>query len=113
MPAPRDTRLFQAIATLQQNLSKRFHAPELARAAGLSIRYFHHGFKQEVGMTFVEFYRKLRMARAREILAGTSQSVKAIALDLGYRRVEVFDREFRQYHSCTPTEYRSRCQKNQ
>ncbi|MBI4459489.1 MAG: helix-turn-helix transcriptional regulator, partial [Acidobacteria bacterium] len=67
----------------------------------------------EVGMTFVEFYRNLRMTHARELLAGTNQSIKAIALDLGYRRVEVFDREFRQYHSCTPTAYRSRCQKRQ
>lgn len=108
-----DTRFSQAIATLQQNLSRRFHVPELARSAGLSPRYFYYRFKEEVGLTFVPFYRNLRMARARVLLAETDQSIKVIALDLGYTRVEVFDREFRQYHSFTPTQYRAHGRKSQ
>ena len=108
-----DTRISRAIDMLQEKLAKRFHVAELARTAGLSIRYFRQGFKKEAGLTFVEFYRNLRMGRARELLAKTSQSIKAIAIDLGYTRAEVFDREFKQYHSCTPTEYRTRhCRKS-
>lgn len=103
---PANSRFLQAIAKLQQDLSKRFHVADLARESGLSIRSFHDFFKQEMGATFVEFYHNLRMARAREFLAETEQSIKVIALDLGYMRLEVFDHEFKQAHGCTPTEYR-------
>jgi AraC-like DNA-binding protein len=79
----------------------------------LSVRSFQQAFKQETGMTFVEFCRNFRMARARELLTRTDQAIKAVAFDLGYTRVEVFDHEFKQVHSCTPTEYRALCRKSQ
>ena len=99
-------RFSATISQLHENLSRRFHISELAQETGISVRHFHQLCRQELGTNFVKYYRDLRMERASELLIGSEQSIKTIALDLGYGRIEVFCREFRKVFLCTPTEYR-------
>ena len=73
---------------------------------GLTPRHVRTLFKKQTGMTFVAFLRDLRMRRAQKLLRATSQSVKEVALQSGYKNIESFCRDFKSITGCTPIRYR-------
>jgi transcriptional regulator GlxA family with amidase domain len=108
-----DARLIRVVARLEDDVSRRIHLPDLAREVGLSERRLEMIFKRELGMTFVAFYRELRMRYARVSLSKLDVPIKVIALQLGYSSIEAMDREFRRVEGCTPSEFRSGFAKSQ
>src|SRR4029077_912944 len=59
-------------------------------------------------MTPIEYCRRVRIARARELLEGGDTSQKQIALSLGYKDVASFARAFRKAVGSAPGAYRKR-----
>ena len=49
----------------------------------------------------------IRFGKARLLLKETSQTVEAIAAEVGYENVEHFNRLFKKTYGCTPMQYRS------
>jgi AraC-like DNA-binding protein len=80
----------------------------LARAAGLERRTLLRRFASATGMTPIQYSRRVRIARARELLQGGETSQKQIAESLGYKDVASFARAFRKAAGMTPGAYRKR-----
>jgi transcriptional regulator GlxA family with amidase domain len=59
-------------------------------------------------MTPIEYCRRVRIARARELLEGGETSQKQIAESLGYKDVASFARAFRNAVGSAPGDYRKR-----
>jgi transcriptional regulator GlxA family with amidase domain len=78
----------------------------LARAAGLERRTLLRRFASATGMTPIQYCRRVRIARARELLEGGETSQKQIAESLGYKDVASFARAFRKAAGLTPGAYR-------
>jgi hypothetical protein len=57
-------------------------------------------------MTPIEYYRNVRIARARELLVGGDVSQKLIAESLGYKDVASFARVFHKAVGSAPGSYR-------
>ena len=73
--------LKRALHYIDQNYTdENLSLNAVAKAANISPNYFSGVFSQEMGQTFVEYLTEKRMARAKELLAGTQdrQSRKAI-----------------------------------
>jgi AraC family transcriptional regulator len=100
-----DLRAIQATKTVQPFTKLSFHA--LARQLGLSERRVRTLFKFHTGMTFVSFWRDLRMRRAQKMLSKTTKPIKEISFKLGYATDVSFCRDFKSVTGCTPTLYRS------
>ena len=81
---------------------------ELAAAAGLERRTLLRRFAGATGMTPVEYCRRVRIARARELLEGGDTSQKEITESLGYKDVASFARAFRNAAGLAPGAYRKR-----
>jgi transcriptional regulator GlxA family with amidase domain len=81
---------------------------ELAAAAGLERRTLLRRFAGATGMTPVEYCRRVRIARARELLEGGDTSQKEITESLGYKDVASFARAFRKAVGSAPGAYRKR-----
>ena len=79
---------------------------ELAKIAGLSISHFSARFRQASGMGVVEYHKRLRSARARELLITTDATVADIAHTVGYDDPFYFSRQFRAINGTSPTDYR-------
>lgn len=75
---------------------------------GLGLSYDHQArvFREAYGVTPLNYVNALRVERAKVLLRDTDLRVKQVALALGFRDVPYFDRLFRQYAGCTPTDYR-------
>lgn len=82
-------------------------AAELAARFGLSAKKLRRTLATH-GTSPRRFLLDLRMERARELLAGTDQPIKAIATAAGYADVVAFHRAFQSFHEKTPAGYRQR-----
>ncbi len=91
---------------LRNNLASDLSVSELARLAGLSASHFSALFKASAGIGVVEYVRRLRSARARELLATTDAPISQIAESVGYADPFYFSRQFRSINGMSPSEFR-------
>jgi AraC family transcriptional regulator, arabinose operon regulatory protein len=96
----------QAREHLRRNFAKPVSVPELARMAGVSPSHFSALFRAATGGGVVEYVKRLRMARARELLITSSRGIADIAAAVGYTDAFYFSRQFRTVHGCSPSDYR-------
>ena len=84
---------------------------ELVRDTGWSRRHFAARFADAAGLPPKAFARVLRFSRAKDLLsraAPARPSLAEIALDCGYYDQAHFNRDFRAFAGCTPTELMAR-----
>lgn len=73
----------------------------------LSANYFGDMFKKETGKTPQEYIQEKIIGLAKEMVAGTDETVSRIAYSLGFQYPQHFCRLFKRRVGCTPNEYRS------
>ncbi len=100
--------IVQAKAYISENFWKDISLDDVSRQLDLSSYYFSKLFKEETGSNFTEYVTKLRMDKAKELLADKSLSMKAICSAVGYSDPNYFSRIFKKNEGITPTEYRGR-----
>ncbi len=81
-------------------------AKQLSDSYFLSQSSFSTKFKEQVGMSFLEYIIKLRIDRACELLLTTDLQIGEIQSCTGYQDAKAFYRAFRRCTGMTPTEYR-------
>ena len=82
----------------------------LAERAGLGARTFLRRFVKATGMKPSDYQQRLRIARGRELLECTQQTVDQIAVAAGYGDARGFRRSFKRVIGLSPLEYRRRFQ---
>ena len=71
-----------------------------------SIEYLTKLFKSKYGYSIYEYVLKLRMERAKELLANEENKIIDIAGRLGYADNHYFSKAFRNYYGVSPSQYR-------
>ncbi|HYF50343.1 MAG TPA: AraC family transcriptional regulator [Planctomycetota bacterium] len=99
------------IRRLQIWLSTRLGNPpslsEMAEHAGMSPAHLAVVFKQDTGLTPLEYMTGLRIEEAaRRLRAPGEVSVTDVALELGFSSSQYFSLVFKKVKGCTPTEFR-------
>ncbi|WP_431217940.1 helix-turn-helix transcriptional regulator [Puia sp. P3] len=78
----------------------------LCRQFNLNREKLQSGFKAQLGTTVHAYMVKMRMQRAAKRLVDTDDSIKAIALDSGYKKQRSFNKTFKTIFQLTPAAYR-------
>jgi AraC-like DNA-binding protein len=99
-----DARLEKAKRWIDDNPCERLAPDDLAEMAGLSEKYFRSLFKRRYGVTPFEYQIKARLEYARFLLAESGQSVKQVALSVGYPDPYSFSKQFKQMMGCPPAQ---------
>ena len=82
-------------------------SPENAsRIASMESRYFSTLFRKQVGITFADWLRQLRIAEAMELLKRPDQAMNEIAAKVGFSSLGSFQSAFRKHTRTTPREFR-------
>ncbi|MEM9010651.1 MAG: helix-turn-helix transcriptional regulator [Pseudomonadota bacterium] len=105
-PTATDPAVQRAIDITEAGLATAVVAGDVARQVNMSERSLQRRFRDNVGLSWSEALTQLRMIRAVELLAIGDLSVVQIAGDVGFNSLSAFNRAFRRFAECTPTEFR-------
>src|SRR5699024_6158048 len=72
----------------------------------LSIPYLSKFIKDQLGISFTQYVFQLRVDEVKRQLRETDKLIKEIIIDVGYRDVSNFTREFKKTEGITPGQYR-------
>lgn len=89
------------------NTQEDISLDQMAEYANVSSFYLSKLFKEEKGVTFVNFLNDTRLEKSRDLLRNTDLSIKEITASVGYNDQNYFSRIFRNKYGVTPTEFRS------
>ena len=79
----------------------------VAEEINISANYLSAVFSNKVGLSFVEYITKKRMAKAKILLRNTSKKSGEIANEIGYKDPRYFSFVFKKNQGCTPSQYRN------
>jgi AraC-like DNA-binding protein len=99
-------RIEKTIRYMAQHLNQPLQASELAALANISLSHYFAIFKRTTGCAPIDFFIRLRMKRASQLLETTSMNVKEIAGQLGYEDPFYFSRLFKSVSGVAPSDYR-------
>ena len=85
----------------------RLKEDAIAERFGVSASTLARRFRSETGTTVAGYVAARRAERAARLLTTTSQSVRDIALFVGYDDANYFVKVFRAAYGMTPTAYRA------
>ncbi len=102
----RDPRVARAILLLEEKLSNPPRITRLADQVGLSRRQLERGFREELGMSYGDFSRRLRLDHGLWLALTTERSILDITLECGFNGQSHFATLFRKAYALTPTEAR-------
>ena len=109
-PRPTNSRaayVAGAISFLNRNFSHPVTIAEVAGYVGIDRRYLAEVFRSATGCSPQEYLLKLRLAKARELLADTELSIAAVARSVGYTDALYFSRLFHRKTGTAPSSLRS------
>lgn len=84
----------RAIAAMEDNLDEPLSLSELAKASRISQRQLERLFREQMKTTAKAFYVRLRLERARQLLADSGRPVGEIALATGFASRAHFSRAY-------------------
>ncbi|MEG0494115.1 MAG: helix-turn-helix transcriptional regulator [Clostridia bacterium] len=84
-----------------------FSLEGLANHIGFAKAYVSRVFKEQTGLTLIDFLQRLRLQHGAWLLQMTELPIKEIALKTGYCDAQYFSKAFRLHVGLYPTEYRS------
>ena len=82
-------------------------SPEsLAETLEIGYSKFRKLFKDYTGFSPGQYISEIRIMKAKELLASTDMSVKAIAMEVGFNDQDYFVTAFKKHTGCRPGEFR-------
>jgi AraC-like DNA-binding protein len=92
-----------------------FHQPiglgAMAAQAGVSRSHLCRLFRREVGISPHQFLTRVRVERAKSLLAEREWRVTEVWLESGFADLRTFERAFKRWVGCTPREYRQKARR--
>jgi AraC family transcriptional regulator len=107
--APRfqDTcRLAFIVQYIQNHLHEPLTIEQLSRKAYMSQSHFFRCFKNEFGISPIDFINNERLKKATILLKDIRKTINQVCLECGFNNVSYFNKLFKRHTHLTPTEYR-------
>lgn len=101
-----DERIDEIADYIYRNYSEDITLDRVSRKFYCSLSNISILFKKQMGMTFTEYLRKVRLSAACRLLADTDKSVGEISEAVGYSDVRSFRKHFRDSYRVTPLRFR-------
>lgn len=95
-------------AYLMHNLGKDLRIPTIAEALGMRSSLFRQKCLECLGMTPLEYIKKVKFDTAKKLLIANEISIEEIAECIGYNDRSAFTHAFKSRTGLTPAQYRDR-----
>lgn len=105
-PSSADFMTQKAISFMKKHLAEPIMVEDIASYVGLSIYHFTRTFKNSIGTSPHEYLLNLRLAKAKEHLSNTNDSIDVTAIVCGFSSTSHFIRAFKKATGFTPKQFR-------
>lgn len=96
----------RALALFNRHLHQGITAREVARQVGVTQPHLTRLFTEHLGVSPMQYYRRVRMEAAASLLVHTTKSIKEIAWEMGYSNQFHFSRSFTAVANAAPRTFR-------
>ena len=107
LPLGRSTAVRDALQFTADHLTSPLTFDAVAAAVALTPRTLARRFNTELGQSWGQMLRQMRMMQASELLAHSDDAIVQVALNCGYESISAFNSAFKAYAGMSPTRYRS------
>ncbi|RXZ82686.1 AraC family transcriptional regulator [Paenibacillaceae bacterium] len=97
----------KVIVMLQENYMQDISLEMCADRFGTYPQKLSVGFRQVVGVNFIDYLTRLRLEKSKELLVSTSIKINDIAEQVGYRPT-YYNRIFKKHEGMTPGQFREK-----
>ena len=102
----RRTIYTEAVEIIERDYAQPLELDDVAHQVATSRRQLQRAFTEVGGASFRAHVARIRMARARELLASGELDVRQVAASVGYRQAAQFAKTFRRHHGAPPSSFR-------
>lgn len=96
------SRVRSAIRWIREHHAGAIAVERLAEVASMSVSAFHRHFKAVTGMSPIQFQKRIRLLRARQLLISRTVSASSVAYEVGYESASQFSREYARFFGQPP-----------
>jgi AraC family transcriptional regulator of adaptative response / methylphosphotriester-DNA alkyltransferase methyltransferase len=96
----------EAVELIARDYANDLNLENVARRLATSRRQLQRAFAEAGDTSFRDELARVRMKRARDLLAADALPVQQVAASVGYHQPAQFAKSFRRYHGQPPSSYR-------
>jgi len=100
------TQIKPAVDYIEAHYDQPIALADIAKAAYLSISRLAHLFKEQMGITIIDYLTSVRINHAKQLLLATDKSCTKICFEVGYNNQSYFTRTFKDIVGMTPRKFR-------
>lgn len=94
-----------AVMFINENADKRLTLKDISKSVGYSVSYISAVFKKHLGTSLINYFLKVRITRAKQLIEENKYSFNEIAEMLGFDSVQYFSTQFKKLVKLTPSQY--------
>ncbi len=98
-----------ALEFMEQHYPEEIAIADVAAACYFSQYHFMRFFKKHMGVSCGEYLKNLRLEKAAGEFAGGSREILDVAMNVGFRNLSYFYREFQKKYGMTPKQFIQKC----
>lgn len=108
-PSADEMRIKDALIFIEKNYGEEIMLEDIADSIHVSKSECCRCFKRAMGMTPFDYLMRIRILKAADLITKTQKEklpISEIAFDVGFNNTSYFNKRFKDYFGCTPSEYR-------
>ncbi len=98
------SQVARALKVIQNDYSAKVDVEQLATSARMSASAFHRAFKEITSDSPMQYLKKVRLTKARDLIVQENMKAYIAADKVGYESTSQFSREFKRYFGQSPAE---------
>lgn len=103
-----DPRIAAVLTYINENLAEELHIDEIAALCHLSKYHLCRLFRENTGLTIMQYVLEQRLAMARELLLHADLPISQVAMQTGFSSFSYFCHAFQKKEQISPTQFRKR-----
>jgi two-component system response regulator YesN len=108
----RVSQIKPAIEYIKAHFREPITLNSIAKAAHLSVSRLSHIFREQAGVTIIDYLTNIRIEAAKELLISTNKNCTEICFETGYNNQSYFTRTFKEAAKVTPKQFRQMNRRN-
>lgn len=93
------------VSYLNDNVCNKLKLEQIAHEIGYSVSHICNVFKSTTGMSIIHYYIRLKIGKAKQLIAKGDMSLRQISEYLDFDSVQYFSSQFKKVTNITPSQY--------